>query len=51
MHLLHVFPSFEVGGAQVRLARLMNDFGRRYRHSVLAMDGVDPFCGTTMRPF
>ena len=39
MHLLHVFPSFEVGGAQVRLARLMNAFGRRYRHSVLALDG------------
>jgi glycosyltransferase involved in cell wall biosynthesis len=38
-HLLHVFPSFEVGGAQLRTARLVAAFGPRLRHSVLALDG------------
>ena len=37
--LLHVFPSFAVGGAQVRFAALANRFGPRWRHSVLALDG------------
>lgn len=36
--LLHVFPSFEVGGAQVRFTTLANHFGTRYRHAVIAMD-------------
>jgi glycosyltransferase involved in cell wall biosynthesis len=39
LRLLHVFPSFEVGGAQVRTVQLANLFGPRYRHVVLAMDG------------
>ena len=38
-HLLHVSPSFAPGGAQVRAAALMNHFGSRYRHTLLAMDG------------
>ncbi|MBC9208273.1 glycosyltransferase family 4 protein [Roseomonas aerophila] len=37
--LLHVFPSFSVGGAQVRLAKLVNRFGQRWRHAVVALDG------------
>ncbi|MCR0985124.1 glycosyltransferase [Roseomonas populi] len=37
--LLHVFPSFAVGGAQVRFAALANRFGPRWRHVVVAMDG------------
>jgi glycosyltransferase involved in cell wall biosynthesis len=37
--LLHVFPSFSVGGAQVRLAKLANRFGSRWRHAVVALDG------------
>ena len=37
--LLHAFPSFEVGGAQVRLATLANRFGPRFRHAIVAMDG------------
>lgn len=36
--LLHVFPTFGVGGSQVRFATLANKLGRRYRHVVLAMD-------------
>ncbi len=37
--LLHVFPSFAVGGAQVRFASVAARFGRGYRHHILAMDG------------
>jgi L-malate glycosyltransferase len=38
-HLLHVFSTFSVGGPQVRACDLINHFGRRYRHTILAMDG------------
>jgi glycosyltransferase involved in cell wall biosynthesis len=38
-HLLHVFPSFAVGGAQMRFVTLANALGDRYRHTVLALDG------------
>lgn len=37
--LLHVFPTFVVGGSQMRFAALANRFGRRFRHVVVAMDG------------
>jgi glycosyltransferase involved in cell wall biosynthesis len=37
--LLHVLPSFAVGGVQVRLARVINALGDRYRHQILALDG------------
>lgn len=37
--LLHVFPTFNVGGAQMRLAQLANHFGDRYRHRIVSMDG------------
>ena len=37
--LLHVFSSFDVGGAQVRFAAIANHFGRRWRHLIVAMDG------------
>jgi glycosyltransferase involved in cell wall biosynthesis len=37
--LLHVFPSFGVGGAQVRFANLANRFGERWRHAVVSLDG------------
>ena len=39
-HLLHVFSTFAVGGPQVRFAMLANLFGARYRHTIIAMDGV-----------
>ncbi len=39
LHLLHVFPSFETGGAQVRTVILMNALGAAYRHTVAAMNG------------
>ena len=37
--ILHVFSTFAVGGPQVRTAALINRFGARYRHSIVAMDG------------
>ena len=39
-HLLHVFPTFAVGGAQMRFAQLVKAHGERYRHTVIALDGV-----------
>jgi glycosyltransferase involved in cell wall biosynthesis len=38
--ILHVFSTLEIGGPQIRFAQLVNHFGRKYRHLVLAMDGV-----------
>ena len=37
--VLHVFPTFSVGGAQVRFCALANRFGARWRHAVVALDG------------
>jgi glycosyltransferase involved in cell wall biosynthesis len=37
-HLLHVFPSFAIGGVPLRMARVINHFGRRFRHTVIALD-------------
>jgi glycosyltransferase involved in cell wall biosynthesis len=38
-HLLHVFPTFEVGGSQIRFGQLAKLHGTRYRHTVIALDG------------
>lgn len=38
--VLHAFPSFAVGGAQVRLAVLANRLGAAFRHAIIAMNGV-----------
>ncbi|TNE61919.1 MAG: glycosyltransferase family 1 protein [Alphaproteobacteria bacterium] len=38
-HILHIFPSFEVGGAQRRFAALLAQGGGGFRHTVFAMDG------------
>jgi glycosyltransferase involved in cell wall biosynthesis len=40
MRLLHVIPSFGIGGVPVRLVNVANRLGRKYRHIVLALDGV-----------
>ncbi|MFT8245502.1 glycosyltransferase [Roseomonas sp. BN140053] len=37
--VLHVFPTFTVGGAQVRYAALANRWGPRWRHAVVSLDG------------
>lgn len=38
--LFHLFPTFAVGGSQVRLAQICNHFGARYSHTIFATDGV-----------
>jgi glycosyltransferase involved in cell wall biosynthesis len=35
----HVFPTFAVGGAQVRFAAIANHFGPAFRHVVVSLDG------------
>jgi len=37
--ILSVFPTFAVGGAQIRWATVVNHFGRRWKHAVIALDG------------
>jgi glycosyltransferase involved in cell wall biosynthesis len=37
--LLHAFPTFDIGGSQLRFAALANHHGSRYRHLIVAMDG------------
>lgn len=37
--LLHAFSTFKFGGPQARFVQLVNDFGPRYHHVVMAMDG------------
>ena len=47
--IAHVFPSFSVGGAQVRFAALANHFGRAFRHIVVSLDG-NLACRERLRP-
>jgi L-malate glycosyltransferase len=54
-HLLHVFPTFAVGGPQVRACALIGRFDGRYRHTVVALDGrtgaralLDPAAAVTV---
>lgn len=37
--ILSVFPTFAVGGAQVRFAALANRWGDRWRHAIISLDG------------
>lgn len=37
--LLHVFPTFEPGGTQLRMCSILNALGDQYRHEILAVDG------------
>jgi len=37
--LLHVFPSFAMGGVPLRTCRIINHFGRQFRHTIIALDG------------
>lgn len=48
-HLLHVFPTFGVGGVPIRIANVVNHFGRRYRHTIVSLDGVQG-ARTRLRP-
>jgi glycosyltransferase involved in cell wall biosynthesis len=37
-HALHIFPSFGIGGVPLRMVRVINHFGKRFRHTVIALD-------------
>lgn len=38
-HFVHVFPSFGHGGVPIRISTIINHFGDRYRHTIIALDG------------
>jgi len=53
--VLHVLPGFGVGGIQVRLARIVNALGPRFRHTILSLNGdiscrerIDPTAAATV---
>lgn len=46
---MHVFPTFAVGGAQVRFAAIANHFGSEFRHIVVSLDG-DLSCRERLDP-
>jgi hypothetical protein len=37
-HVLHVFPSFGIGGVPLRMVRIINHLGKQFRHTVIALD-------------
>jgi glycosyltransferase involved in cell wall biosynthesis len=37
-HVVHVIPSFGIGGVPLRMARVINHLGSRFRHSIVALD-------------
>jgi glycosyltransferase involved in cell wall biosynthesis len=37
--ILHIFPGFAVGGAQVRTARLVEGLGGAFEHALVSLDG------------
>ena len=44
-HLLHVLPNFGIGGVPLRIVRLINHFGKRFRHiRVLSLIGATNTC-------
>lgn len=43
--LLHVYPSFALGGAQRRFIQIADHFGRLYRHLIIALDGCQDAFG------
>jgi len=49
-HVLHVFPSFGIGGVPLRMVRIINHLGKRFRHTVIALDNnfgaADGFAGS-----
>lgn len=38
IRIVHVFPSFAAGGAQMRMCALANHFGDRFSHAIVALD-------------
>ena len=40
MRILHIFPTFDIGGPQVRTALLINQLGTDYEHVILPLNGA-----------
>src|ERR1035438_3410120 len=40
LHLMHVFPDFALGGAELRVVKIMNGMGPAVRHTVLPLWGT-----------
>jgi len=38
--LLHVFPNFAPGGAEIRTTKLINHFGRTFHHVIVSLSGT-----------
>jgi glycosyltransferase involved in cell wall biosynthesis len=49
MHLLHVFPAFERGGAQLRTTAWINRLGPGFRHGIVSLNG-DLSCRNRLDP-
>ena len=39
-HLIHILPSFGIGGQQIRLTHVVNRLAERWRHTVVSLDGI-----------
>lgn len=57
-HLVHIFPSFGLGGVPIRISTVINKLGGRYRHTIIALDGCldsrtrfDPTVDATFKSF
>src|SRR5256885_17091724 len=37
-HVMHVFPSFGIGGVPLRMVRIINYLGKQFRHTIIALD-------------
>src|ERR1700738_5315585 len=37
-HVPHIFPSVGIGGVPLRMVRIINHLGKRFRHSIIALD-------------
>lgn len=48
-HLVHVFPTFGLGGVPIRISTILNSLGQRYRHTIIATDGCFD-CRTRLDP-
>src|SRR5215469_8801014 len=48
-HVMHVLPGFGIGGIQVRLVRIVNALGPRFRHTILSLNG-DVSCRERIDP-
>lgn len=38
-HFVHVFPTFDAGGVQIRMASVLSSFRNTCRHTIIALDG------------